>query len=111
VQVIDLKNKVCGASGKSFVVINQKGIDPGSLDILAKNGIMALRRAKRRNMERLSLACGGYTVSSTEELVRAHRFCVANRFVWLFCRSLFVEGPASRIHHNAVHTLQAMHDA
>jgi T-complex protein 1 subunit zeta len=37
---------------KNFVVINQKGIDPLSLDILAKNGIFALRRAKRRNMER-----------------------------------------------------------
>jgi T-complex protein 1 subunit zeta len=29
------------------------------LDVLAKNGILALRRAKRRNMERLQLACGG----------------------------------------------------
>jgi len=37
---------------KNFVVINQKGIDPMSLDLLAKNGILALRRAKRRNMER-----------------------------------------------------------
>jgi T-complex protein 1 subunit zeta len=37
---------------KNFVVLNQKGIDPLSLDILAKNGILALRRAKRRNMER-----------------------------------------------------------
>lgn len=33
-------------------MINQKGIDPLSLDMLAKQGIMALRRAKRRNMER-----------------------------------------------------------
>jgi len=37
---------------KSFVIINQKGIDPMSLDVLAKHGIFALRRAKRRNMER-----------------------------------------------------------
>lgn len=73
-QVIELKNKVCTSPGQSFVVINQKGIDPGSLDLLAKNNIMALRRAKRRNMERLALACGGYTVSSTEELVR-HPVC------------------------------------
>lgn len=29
-----------------------QGIDPLSLDMLAKEGIMALRRAKRRNMER-----------------------------------------------------------
>ncbi|XP_042822098.1 T-complex protein 1 subunit zeta-2 isoform X4 [Panthera tigris] len=32
-----------------------EGIDPFSLDALAKHGIVALRRAKRRNMERL---CG-----------------------------------------------------
>ena len=29
-----------------------QGIDPLSLDMLAKEGIVALRRAKRRNMER-----------------------------------------------------------
>ena len=53
------RRQVCGASGQGFVVINQKGIDPISLDLLAKEGILALRRAKRRNMERLALACGG----------------------------------------------------
>nr|XP_055244457.1 T-complex protein 1 subunit zeta-2 isoform X2 [Gorilla gorilla gorilla] len=35
---------------------------------LAKHGIVALRRAKRRNMERLSLACGGMAVNSFEDL-------------------------------------------
>ncbi len=34
-------------------------LDRLSLDVLAKEGILALRRAKRRNMERLALACGG----------------------------------------------------
>ena len=69
-QVIDLKKKVCDTPDKTFVVINQKGIDPGSLGLLAQNNIIALRRAKKRNMERITLACGGYTVNSTEELVR-----------------------------------------
>eukprot|EP00913_Durusdinium_trenchii_P034971 g32713.t1 len=41
---------------KSFVLINQKGIDPPSLEMLAHEGIIALRRAKRRNMERASSA-------------------------------------------------------
>lgn len=31
-------------------------------------GIMALRRAKRRNMERLSLACGGIAMNSFDDL-------------------------------------------
>ena len=62
-QVVDSKEKK-----KNFVVINQKGIDPLSLDILAKNGIFALRRAKRRNMERLQLVCGGVAQNSVDDL-------------------------------------------
>uniref|UniRef100_A0A4W4GWQ9 Uncharacterized protein n=1 Tax=Electrophorus electricus TaxID=8005 RepID=A0A4W4GWQ9_ELEEL len=54
-KIIALKNKVCADNNKAFVVINQKGIDPFSLDALAKEGIVALRRAKRRNMESRSL--------------------------------------------------------
>ena len=49
-------------------MINQKGIDPLSLDIFAKEGILALRRAKRRNMERLTLACGGVPMNSIEDM-------------------------------------------
>ncbi|XP_023575716.1 T-complex protein 1 subunit zeta-2 isoform X2 [Octodon degus] len=67
-KIIDLKDKVCSGSSKEFVVINQKGIDPFSLDTLAKHGIVALRRAKRRNMERLTLACGGMAVNSLADL-------------------------------------------
>uniref|UniRef100_A0A8C0AF31 Chaperonin containing TCP1 subunit 6A n=1 Tax=Bos mutus grunniens TaxID=30521 RepID=A0A8C0AF31_BOSMU len=67
-KIIELKKKVCGDSDKGFVVINQKGIDPFSLDALAKEGIIALRRAKRRNMERLTLACGGIALNSLDDL-------------------------------------------
>ncbi|XP_071913477.1 T-complex protein 1 subunit zeta 1 isoform X2 [Coffea arabica] len=67
-KIIDLKNKVCADNEHNFVVINQKGIDPPSLDLLARAGIIALRRAKRRNMERLVLACGGEAVNSVDGL-------------------------------------------
>ncbi|KAL5721157.1 T-complex protein 1 subunit zeta [Ranunculus cassubicifolius] len=67
-KIIELKDKVCSGNVKNFVVINQKGIDPPSLDLLAKAGIVALRRAKRRNMERLALACGGEAVSCVDDL-------------------------------------------
>ncbi|KAJ1524360.1 hypothetical protein ONE63_010862 [Megalurothrips usitatus] len=67
-KIIELKKKLCDGTDKSFVVINQKGIDPMSLDMLAKEGIIGLRRAKRRNMERLSLACGGQAVNSVDDL-------------------------------------------
>lgn len=68
-KIVELKKEVC-ANGEGFVVINQKGIDPLSLDLLAKEGIMALRRAKKRNMERLVLACGGQAVNSVDELTK-----------------------------------------
>jgi T-complex protein 1 subunit zeta len=68
-KIVDLKKDVCGNDPKkNFVVVNQKGIDPLSLDVLAKNGILALRRAKRRNMERLQLVCGGVSQNSVEDL-------------------------------------------
>ncbi|KAH9924861.1 chaperonin-containing T-complex zeta subunit Cct6 [Fomitopsis serialis] len=73
-KIVELKNLVCDQAvdsnekKKNFVVINQKGIDPLSLDILAKNGIFALRRAKRRNMERLQLVCGGNAQNSVDDL-------------------------------------------
>jgi len=68
-QLIEFKRSVCTEeNGYTFVVMNQKGIDPLSLDMLAKEGILALRRAKRRNMERLCLACGGTAINSMDGL-------------------------------------------
>lgn len=67
-KIIELKRKVCTTPDKGFVLVNQKGIDPVSLDLLAAEGIMGLRRAKRRNMERLTLACGGIAINAVEDL-------------------------------------------
>ncbi|KAG9242267.1 chaperonin Cpn60/TCP-1 family [Calycina marina] len=68
-RIVELKKEVCGNDPKKgFVIINQKGIDPLSLDVLVKNGIFALRRAKRRNMERLQLICGGTAQNSVDDL-------------------------------------------
>lgn len=67
-KIIALKKKVCDGTDKNFVIMNQKGIDPFSLDALAREGILALRRAKRRNMERLTLACGGSAMNSVDDL-------------------------------------------
>ncbi|MES1912975.1 MAG: hypothetical protein MHM6MM_005215 [Cercozoa sp. M6MM] len=69
-QIIALKEQVCQGENEdcSFCVVNQKGVDPLSLDMLNRAGIVALRRAKRRNMERLQLACGGRAVNSLDNL-------------------------------------------
>lgn len=71
-KIVELKKEVCGTDpNKGFVIVNQKGIDPLSLDVLVKNGIFALRRAKRRNMERLQLICGGTAQNSVDDLTPA----------------------------------------
>merc|ERR1711959_825072 len=70
-KIIELKRQVCDTPDKSFVVINMRGIDPMSLDMFAKEGIIALRRAKRRNMERLALAAGSSCVQACEDLTPA----------------------------------------
>merc|ERR1719359_1102987 len=68
-KIIELKKKVCTEENKkTFVLINQKGIDPPSLEMLAKENIIALRRAKRRNMERLPLVVGGTAVNSVDDI-------------------------------------------
>jgi T-complex protein 1 subunit zeta len=67
-KIIDLKKKLCDGTNKNFVVINQKGIDPPSLEMMAREGIIGIRRAKRRNMERLPLACGGKALNSVEDI-------------------------------------------
>merc|ERR1711988_1785089 len=64
----ELKKQVCDGTDKNFVVINMRGIDPMSLDMFAKEGIVALRRAKRRNMERLALSAGCTCVQAVEDL-------------------------------------------
>ncbi|XP_021113443.1 T-complex protein 1 subunit zeta-like isoform X2 [Heterocephalus glaber] len=67
-KIVELKKKVCGDSDRGFVVISQKGIDPFFLDAHAKEGIVALHRAKRRNMKRLTLFCFGVALNSFDDL-------------------------------------------
>jgi T-complex protein 1 subunit zeta len=70
-KIVDLKKKLCDGTDKNFIVINQKGIDPPSLEILARAGIVGIRRCKKRNGERIPLACGGRQVNSIEDITEA----------------------------------------
>jgi len=56
------------ASIGANVVICQKGIDDVAQHFLAKKGIMAVRRVKRSDMEKLERASGGRIVSNIEDL-------------------------------------------
>jgi len=71
-KVIALKKQIIDNNPDSkfdhFIVINQKGIDPISLDMLQKEDMVGIRRAKKRNMERLARACGGYSINSVEDM-------------------------------------------
>ncbi|MEM4003595.1 MAG: thermosome subunit beta [Ignisphaera sp.] len=56
------------ASVGATVVICQKGIDDVAQHYLAKKGIMAVRRVKRSDMEKLERATGGRIVSNIQDL-------------------------------------------
>lgn len=78
----EFAEKIKKESGKSLLLISEKGIDPFSLDILAKYNILALRRAKRRNMERLIYMCGGNIISEISQLdIRNLGYCKKVRVV------------------------------
>ena len=51
-----------------IVVITQKGIDEVAQHFLAKKGIMAVRRVKRSDIEKISKATGAKIVSNIEDL-------------------------------------------
>ncbi len=65
---ISEKVKATGAN----VVFGQKGIDDKVQHYLAKDGILAVRRIKKSDMEALARATGGSVVSSIDHLTEAH---------------------------------------
>ena len=67
-KIIEFKRKVCDGTNKNFVIVNQKGIDPPSLELLSRDGIIGIRRCKKRNGERIPLACGGNQLNSIDDL-------------------------------------------
>ena len=62
----DMVEKI--ASTGANVVICQKGIDEVAQHFLAKKGILAVRRVKRSDMEKLERATGGRIISSIRDL-------------------------------------------
>ncbi len=55
------------ASGAN-VIICQKGVDDLAQHFLSKEGIMAIRRVKKSDMEKISLATGANIITSLDEL-------------------------------------------
>jgi thermosome len=62
----DMVDKIAAVGAN--VVICQKGIDDVAQHFLAKKGILAVRRVKRSDMEKLERATGGRIVSNIEDL-------------------------------------------
>jgi thermosome len=65
----DMVEKV--AKSKANVVFVQKGIDDVAQHYLAKAGIMAIRRVKKSDMEKISKATGARLVTSLDDLTAA----------------------------------------
>ncbi len=65
----DMTDKIL-ASGAN-VVICQKGIDDMAQHFLSRKGIIAIRRAKKSDMEKLAKATGGKIVSSLNDISSA----------------------------------------
>lgn len=57
-------------ASEANVVVCQKGIDDLVQHYLAKEGIIAVRRAKKSDMEKLEKATGGTIVSTVEDLAK-----------------------------------------
>jgi len=76
------------------VVICQKGIDDMAQHFLAKKGILAIRRAKQSDMEKLSRASGGRIMTNIDDLNRedlGHAKLVEERKIG-DDKMIFVEG-------------------
>jgi archaeal chaperonin len=58
-------------ASKANVVFSQKGIDDMAQHYLAKKGIMAARRVKQSDMEKLAKATGGRILTSLDDLSEA----------------------------------------
>ena len=62
----DMTNKIL-ASGAN-VVVCQKGIDDMAQHFLSRKGVIAIRRAKKSDMEKLAKATGGKIISSLDDI-------------------------------------------
>lgn len=62
----DMADKILATGAK--VVICQKGIDDMAQHFLARKGIIAIRRAKKSDMEKLAKATGGKIISDIDDI-------------------------------------------
>lgn len=70
-RVLEAMEKVARANASldpQFMLVTQKGIDQHALEIFATYKVLALRRAKRRNMQRLQALTGCTPISTVQEL-------------------------------------------
>lgn len=65
----DMAEKIVAAGAK--VVICQKGIDDMAQHFLARKGIVAIRRTKKSDMEKLAKATGGKIVTKLDDITSA----------------------------------------
>jgi thermosome len=64
----DMAEKITGKDAN--VLISQKGIDDLVQHFLARKGVLAIRRAKKSDMEKLAKATGGKIVANLDDLAK-----------------------------------------
>ncbi len=64
----DMVGKITGKGAN--MLISQKGIDDLAQHFLARKGVLAIRRAKKSDMEKLAKATGGKVVNNLDDLAK-----------------------------------------
>uniref|UniRef100_A0A6N2MUW4 T-complex protein 1 subunit zeta n=1 Tax=Salix viminalis TaxID=40686 RepID=A0A6N2MUW4_SALVM len=100
---------VCSGTDNNFVVINQKGIDPPSLDLLARAGIIALRRAKEEKYRTpgfgfLTPDCLGWAGLVYEQVLGEEKYTFVENVKNPHSCTILIKGPND-------HTIAQIKDA
>jgi len=67
-KILEQKIEKIAETGANVVMITQKGIDEVAQHFLAKKGIMAVRRVKRSDIEKIARATGAKIVTNIDDL-------------------------------------------
>ncbi|TKY64770.1 T-complex protein 1 subunit zeta 1 [Spatholobus suberectus] len=94
-KIIELKNKVCFGNNSNFVVINQKGIDPPSLDLLAREGVL---------QDDLTPECLGWAGLVYEHALGEEKYTFIENVKNSFSCTILIKGPND-------HTIAQIKDA
>ncbi|KAH7834918.1 hypothetical protein Vadar_020926 [Vaccinium darrowii] len=96
-KIIELKNKVCSGNDNNFVLINQKGIDPPSLNLLAREGAV-------NSVDDLTPDCLGWAGLVYEHVLGEEKYTFVENVKNPHSCTILIKGPND-------HTIAQIKDA